>query len=245
MIFCVNCRSYADDPTMTCCGFLKESLVRKQRTISVSARKKGHLSTVANQAFVLLICSAVVLALAPLLMPESYSWIAHTTSESASQGTEGAWMARSGFLLFGLAVVIITSSRVRVWDLVAIISHRLFGVLMIATAVFSSRSWIVGAAYDRVEDFLHSLTASAMGFAFAFGVFARLVSRERANRSYRALDWIALIASVLVPLLMLWFSHIAGLLQRTMFIVAYVWYSAEALSTGGKHREDRRVPSGL
>ncbi len=40
-----------------------------------------------------LVASATSLALAPTLMPESYSWVSHTTSESAAQGV-GAWLAR-------------------------------------------------------------------------------------------------------------------------------------------------------
>jgi hypothetical protein len=34
--------------------------------------------------------SAVALASAPALMPPTYSWISHTTSESAAQGVSGA-----------------------------------------------------------------------------------------------------------------------------------------------------------
>lgn len=210
---------------------------------SLHVHKIGGTLTVKRNVW-LLICSAIALGLAPLMMPDSYSWVAQTTSESASQGTEGAWIARSGFLLFGLAVVIIAGSRVQVWSPIATISHRLFGLLMIATAVFSSRSWIAGAAYDRIEDFLHSLTASAMGFAFAIGVFARLIDRER-KRSNRVLDSLALLTSIVIPLLMYWYSHSAGLLQRTMFAVAFVWYGAEALSTAGSNLQDRRAPSNL
>jgi TRAP-type C4-dicarboxylate transport system permease small subunit len=52
-----------------------------------------------------LVASALALALAPLLLPTSYSWVAHTTSESAAQGVPGSWLARVGFLVFGAAVL--------------------------------------------------------------------------------------------------------------------------------------------
>lgn len=48
--------------------------------------------------------SALILALAPVLMPTGYSWVSHTTSESAAQGVAGAWLARCGSLLFGFSV---------------------------------------------------------------------------------------------------------------------------------------------
>jgi TRAP-type C4-dicarboxylate transport system permease small subunit len=68
------------------------------------------------------------LALAPLLMPAGYDWVRHTTSESAAQGLDGAWLARLGFVAFGLAV------------------------LMVATAAFSTRPWDPELPYSRVED---------------------------------------------------------------------------------------------
>jgi hypothetical protein len=52
-----------------------------------------------------LFASAVMLGAAPKLLPADYDWIAHTTSEAAAQRVNGAWMARSGFLFFGLAVI--------------------------------------------------------------------------------------------------------------------------------------------
>lgn len=54
---------------------------------------------------VLLGVSAVALAVAPVVLDESYSWVEHTTSQAGGQGVDGAWMARLGFLLFGLAVI--------------------------------------------------------------------------------------------------------------------------------------------
>lgn len=47
----------------------------------------------------------LALALAPLLLPAGYSVITHSVSESAAQGLEGGWLARSGLVMFGVAVV--------------------------------------------------------------------------------------------------------------------------------------------
>lgn len=48
--------------------------------------------------------SMICLVLAPTVLPEGYSVVAHTTSEAAAQATDGAWLARTGLFLFGLAV---------------------------------------------------------------------------------------------------------------------------------------------
>ena len=63
--------------------------------------------------------SAAMLALAPILMPAGYSWLSKTTSESAAQGVDGAWLTRLGFVVFGLSVLLLTVARRRAWGLAA------------------------------------------------------------------------------------------------------------------------------
>jgi hypothetical protein len=59
--------------------------------------------------------SAVALATAPVLMPPGYSWVSQTTSESAAQGVQGAWLARIGFVLLGLPVILLATFRQQRW----------------------------------------------------------------------------------------------------------------------------------
>lgn len=181
---------------------------------------------------VLLGCSAAALACAPLVLPKTYSWVEHTTSEGAGQGVSGAWLARTGFVCFGAAVLWI-SANARQWGWLARWLHAAFGAFMIAAAIFSSRQWEEGAAFDHTEDLLHSIAASTMGVAFAVGVAAVAVRRwwMRTEAGVQPLDVIAITASALIPLTMIYFDPIAGLLQRMMFTIAYVWYAKEGLAT--------------
>jgi hypothetical protein len=176
----------------------------------------------------LLFLSAVTLLAAPTLMPAGYGWLTHTTSESAAQALEGAWLARLGFILFGLAVIWLASFKSGVWARTAVWCHLVFGVCMVGTAAFSHQPWLDGIPFDPIEDFLHSLTATVMGFAFAFGVVAHLLQREGEDRVGRLLDVTAVAAATFLPLLMATQPAIIGLLQRTMFAVAYIWYGREA-----------------
>ena len=175
-----------------------------------------------------LICSAAALALAPLVLPASYSWVEHTTSESGAQGVDGAWLARAGFVLFGLAVLWIASRRRCAWGRPATGLHVTFGVSMIAVAAFSLRSWLPGATFDPTEDELHSVAATVMGFAFAFGVLAAAVRRRTSGQPWRVRDLVAVATSVVAPLGMTVFVSADGVLQRLMFAVAYLWYGGEA-----------------
>lgn len=162
-------------------------------------------------------------------MPPDYSWLSNTTSESAAQGIDGAWLARSGFLAFGFAVLLLASSLRKVWPRASVWLHSIFGVLIIATAAFSTRSWVTGADFDKAEDVLHSVAATAMGFAFTFGVLARLLKRGKGAVLAQAFDAVAIAAAMGLPLMMVLVPARDGLLQRLMFLVAYLWYGSEAL----------------
>ena len=162
-------------------------------------------------------------------MPADYSWISHTTSESAAQGVDGAWLARLGFLLFGLGVIWLAALKRRVWGCWATVLHISFGVFMIAAAVFSARPWDVTLPYDPIEDLLHSVAATAMGFSFSFGVVAVVLRRWNDDSTFRWFDVVAIVASVVLPLGMTSVSDGAGALQRGIFLVAYAWYGRETV----------------
>jgi len=181
----------------------------------------------------LLAISVFALLVAPSQMPTGYSWLRHTTSESAAQGVSGAWLARFGFLVFGLTVVWTAGRQHHKWAVPVRLMHGAFGVLMIATASFSVRPWLPEAAYDPVEDALHSFTATAMGFAFAIGVVLRLLHRGH-DWSGRGIDLAAVAAAVAIPLSMNALPEWDGLLQRGMFAIAYTWYGIELWRKDGQ-----------
>ncbi|MDP3893974.1 DUF998 domain-containing protein [Nocardioides sp.] len=183
-----------------------------------------------------LVASALALGLAPLLMPAGYDWLTHTTSESAAQGVPGAWLARLGFVLLGLAVLGLAVRSVA-WGRVGRLLHGVFAVSLFGTAVFSSRPFDPAAAFDATEDLLHSVTATAMGFAFAFGVVAVALSQRSRPGRLRALDALAVLASVVLPLGMLALPDLAGVLQRVMFLVAYAWFGIEAWRLSGRRAD--------
>ena len=193
---------------------------------------EGRGPRVPADAFVLglLALSVAAIALAPALMPDTYSWTSRTTSESAAQGVEGAWLARLGFILLGLAVIWLAVLSRASWGSWGTALHLSFGALMIATAAFSTRPWERGAGFDRTEDDLHSIASTGVGLTFAFGVLAVSLTRDRSRASARALDVIAIaVAGVALPISMSIWGEADGILQRAIFLIAYAWYAAEAL----------------
>ncbi len=167
----------------------------------------------------------LLLALAPLALPSSYSWVELGTSEAAAQGVDGAWVARAGFVLFGLAVLGVCVLRHRSWRWLATALHGCFGVGMVLVAVFSHAPWEAGVPYEVLEDRLHSLFASVVGFSFIAGVAATLVFCRPRTRASVLGGVVALVITSIVPLLMA--TSIWEILQRLMFITAAAWYASE------------------
>lgn len=178
----------------------------------------------------LLLASFLALLLAPTQMPASYDWLQHTTSESGSQGIAGAWLARLGFLLFGLAVLAETAVLHKIWPFPVRIFLGAFGVFMTAVAAFSTRPWLPDLPFDPVEDWLHSFAASGMGFAFALGVGVRWWGRPW-QAKMRGVDLVVVGTAVFIPLAMSLLPNWDGLLQRLMFTIAYLWYGLELVAT--------------
>jgi hypothetical protein len=218
----------------------------EQSAVALSRRRP-----VAAAVLVTLISSAACLALAPALLPASYSVTEHAISESAAQGLEGAWLARLGFVLFGFAVLASASIAGDRWGLWGGLFHRLFGAAMIGVAAFSHRPWEDDLPFDEVEDNLHSVMSSVVGVAFTAGVLIVMLRRGPTARWGRVFDGTAIVAATVIPMIMLNASGIAGLVQRVMFAVAYLWHGEEAISSllakapnagGGTGRGPRWTP---
>lgn len=174
----------------------------------------------------LLLIAMAALVTAPALMPDSYDWLRHTTSESAAQGVQGAWLARLGFLCFGLGVLWLAAQMRGAWPWPVRALHAAFGVLMMATAAFSTKPWLAGATFDPIEDQLHSITATGLGFLFPIALGLRMVARRR-DTAGLVFDMLGIVLSLAMPLAMLSEVIWIGVLQRVMFAVAFAWFIVE------------------
>lgn len=180
-------------------------------------------------AVVLLVASAVGVFLAPLVLDASYSPVANSISESAAQQTDGAWLARFALAFAGLGVLTTVQVKARRWPTVTALAYGLFGVFWIFTAVFSMRSWIAGAPFEPVEDALHSFFASAMAVVVV-GALARAATSWKARARVAVPALVLASASTLLPLGGLLWPEVAGVFQRAMFLVAYVYFAFEAVT---------------
>lgn len=194
------------------------------RTIGLSARSRAAV------VLALLALSLLLVAGAAFFMPDSYNWVAQTTSESAAQGVDNAWIARTGFVLMGFAVLLLAPLAGRRWGLWGRLVFRVYGVSMILTAVFSNKPW-EAVQFVEFEDTLHSWASSIVGFAFIAGVLVVMLRRPMSDRAGRLFDWTAIIAALGITAVIFAFEDIAGVSQRSMFLIAYAWFGAEAVKS--------------
>lgn len=200
----------------------------------MSGRDEIVTRTARRRAIAMLYLAAgVCLAAAPLLLPANYEWLRHTVSESAAQGLDGAWLARFGLFALGFAVIC-TASADQFWSRTARTFHYAFGVLMVAAATFSARPADPTLPYASTEDVIHSVAATAMGFAFAIGVALVGYTRAAAGGRFSVLDVVAVLASIVIPLAMVSWDGSAGLVQRVMFAIAIAWYVTETVGRPAK-----------
>lgn len=158
-------------------------------------------------------------AIAPWFSHPGYSSISHTTSELAGQNMPRAWIMRLGFTGFGAGTALAALMGWRRQPAVAA-ALLLFGLCMIAAAIWSHLPIDPALGGSRQEDDWHSVAASAMGAAFAAATALHLWQTRGATRW---LDGTALAASVVLPLGMAALPQLDGALQRLMFAISFVW----------------------
>lgn len=182
-------------------------------------------------AYIVAICigiTAVAIAIGPFLSMPSYSSVRHTTSELAGQRMPNAWVMRTGLFSYGLCSLLLALRRPET-GVVGTVALALFGLGLIGSAVWSHKPIDPEMPFSISEDRVHSFFASMIGFAFATAVVAKLLVGNRLTSDW--LSWTALAASIVLPVGMAVTSRFAGLFQRAIFGISFVWILREALSS--------------
>ena len=166
--------------------------------------------------------AAITLAalIGPFASHPAYSSVRHSLSELAGQNMPNAWIMRGGFAVFGGAVLAASLIRWRS-DPLAFGALAIFGIGMLAAAIWSHLPIAPVAGGSIAEDDLHSIAATAMGLAFAATCCARLWTQRS-----QGLDWLSvggLLISITIPIMMMKLPDVAGLMQRMMFLFSFIW----------------------
>jgi hypothetical membrane protein len=163
-------------------------------------------------------------AIGPWHSHPNYSSVVHSLSELAGQNMPGAWVMQAGFIAFGAAVALaaMLQLRGRPASSAALI---VFGLAMIAAAIWSHLPIDPALGGSAAEDDIHTIAASTMGAAFVIAAALGLMRRRFATSNF--LGWLALGAAILFPVAMAALPDFAGVFQRIMFGISFVWILRE------------------
>lgn len=168
-------------------------------------------------AFLVLILAMFIL---PFFSFTEYSILKNTTSQLGAQNTPNAWIMNLVFILIGFASVIEGWIHLkRYWFHKFVIT--IFGLALILTALFQTAPIVEGIPFNDYEDGMHTLFANIVGFSFAVFAFSAAFIVRRTRE--RLLALLICIMAIGLSVLIFSIAGYAGILQRTMFIIAFAW----------------------
>lgn len=177
--------------------------------------RHAHTALIAATGWLVL-----VMLLLPLWSFEGYSVVEHTTSHLGAQGSPNAWVMNATFLVVGVAGQFAGWRKLGSHPL-ALLLLSLFAISLVLTGLYRHAPVIEGVEANDFEDRRHSLFATTTGIGFvAFAVSMAFISRVSRDRAIAA---VVAGAATLLSLAMAVWPDLAGLLQRAMFLMAFVW----------------------
>jgi len=169
--------------------------------------------------YALLLILPVMFAL-PFYSADTYSIIKNTTSHLGAQSTPNAWIMNVAFVLVGISCVLEAWLHLgRFWFQKILLN--IFGLSFVFTGIFHHAPIIEGVIFDSLEDILHSIFATIVGFSFTiFAVSSAFI--EKAAK-HRITDITVGFTATILSVLMLYLPDYSGIWQRAIFIISFTW----------------------
>lgn len=162
----------------------------------------------------------LVMFILPFYSAEGYLISKNTTSHLGAQNTPNSWIMNITFSLLGLACIVEAWFHLKkLWFQKILLS--IFGLALILTAIFQHAPIVEGVPFGELEDNLHSVFASIIGFSFTVFAFSIAFIEKRKINKIFAIS-VGLIAPGL-SLLIFYVADYSGLWQRLIFIITFAW----------------------
>lgn len=178
---------------------------------------KPRATWILKGAYAILLGVSMIL---PFFSVEEYRILENTTSHLGAQNTPFAWLMNTTFILLALASVKAGWKPLKGFYFQRAVL-LVFGIALIGVAVFQHRPIIPDLAYDLMEDQLHSIFANIVGTSFTLLAFS-MAFIEKMKRKRLQAAGVAIIACIL-SIGMFLFPQFGGVLQRSMFFLAFGW----------------------
>lgn len=162
----------------------------------------------------------LVMFLLPFYSASGYSVVKHTTSQLGAQHTPNAWIMNLTFILMGF------SSILAGWDYFqGYWFHRIcllvFGISLILVAYFHHAPIDALTPFNKHQDDLHSLFATTTGISFI--LLAISTAFLQTGRMHMILALSIAILACLFSILIFRFPQLAGIWQRSLFVLSFGW----------------------
>ncbi|MBE0685244.1 MAG: DUF998 domain-containing protein [Anaerolineaceae bacterium] len=162
----------------------------------------------------------LVMFILPYFSAEGYSILSNTTSQLGAQNTPNTWIMNITFGLLGLVCI---------WEALRYLENYwfqkilliFFGVGLIFTAIFQHAPITEGVPYNLLEDQIHSVSASMVGFSFTLFSFS-IAFIEKTNKRRIVALFMGFLATGF-SLLMFSITDLTGVWQRLMFTASFAW----------------------
>ena len=164
----------------------------------------------------ILVFTAAALA-GPWYTVEEYSPVSNVISQLAAQNTSNSFIMAAGFLALGIGIVVDGVSRFSK----PTIPFIAFGLFMGLAGLLAHKPISPDVGFNEFIHQAHSSLATLAGISITVGLLwqAALLSTFR----LRAMTISLALLCLILPLCMLAFQDIQGLIQRIMYLFVFVW----------------------
>jgi hypothetical protein len=164
----------------------------------------------------ILIFAAAALA-GPWYTVEGYSSISNVISQLGAQSTQNNFVMVAGFLALGISMV---ADGIRRFSK-PVLPFIAFGLSMALAGLLAHKPLSPAVAFSEAANRSHSALATLAGISITAGLLwqAVLASTFRS----RAIAIILAALCLALPLCMLFFQGIQGLIQRLMYLLIFAW----------------------
>lgn len=182
-------------------------------------KEKGKLADFRYLLWSFLLLLPIMFVL-PFYSVDTYSIVKNTTSHLGAQSTTNAWIINVAFVLVGISCVLEAWLHLgKYWFHKILLS--IFGLGLVFTGIFHHAPIIEGVIFNSVEDRLHSIFATIVGFSFTiFAISSAFI--EKAIK-HRIINIVVGFTATILSILMLYLPVYSGIWQRAIFIISFAW----------------------
>lgn len=182
-------------------------------------KEKGKLADCKFLLWSFLLLLPIMFVL-PFYSIDTYSIVKNTTSHLGAQSTTNAWIMNVAFVLVGISCIVEAWLHLgKFWFHKILLT--IFGLSLVFTGIFHHAPIIEGVIFNSIEDRLHSIFATIVGFSFTILAISSAFIEKAVK--HRIIYIVVGFTATILSMLMLYLPDYSGIWQRAIFIISFTW----------------------